>query len=97
MACYGATAAEAERKLKELLELSTCELITLSVSEEKDRHPNLRKESREMYPAYATLLIRRSTAELTGLNDLSGNTYRQETIRVDLWPESEPVNTPLLR
>ncbi|NJL21647.1 MAG: hypothetical protein HC895_13820 [Leptolyngbyaceae cyanobacterium SM1_3_5] len=97
MAVYGATEAEAERKLRELLPLSTGELLTLSVSEEKDRHPNLRKEAREMYPAYATLLIRRSTAELTGTNDLSGNNYRQELRRIELWPDTEPPNSPPLQ
>ncbi|MBD2090375.1 hypothetical protein H6F67_10965 [Microcoleus sp. FACHB-1515] len=97
MAVYGATEAEAERKLRELLELSQGELLTLSVSEEKDRHPNLRKEAREMYPAYATLLIRRSTAEITGTNDLSGNNYAEELRRIELWPDQEPPNTPALQ
>lgn len=97
MAVYGATEAEAERKLRELLTLSSGNLLTLSVSEEKDRHPNLRKEAREMYPAYATLLIRRSTAELTGTNDLSGNNYAEELRRIELWPDTQPENTPALQ
>jgi len=97
MAIYGATAAEAEDKIKELLPLSTGNLLTLSVSEEKDRHINLRKHVVRMYPAYATLLIRRSTAELTGTNDLSGDSYRQETIRIDLWPDEEPDDLPPLQ
>jgi len=90
IAVYGATPAEAEDKLKELLTLSTARLLTMAVSEEKDRHPNLRKEPRRMYPAYATLLIRRSTAEATGTNDLSGNNFRQEHVRIDLWPDTQP-------
>jgi hypothetical protein len=96
MALYAATPTEAEDKIKELLELSTGKLLTLAVSEEKDRHPNLRKEPVRLYPAYATLLIRRSTAELTGTNDLSGQNFKTEHIRLELWPETEPLDTPVL-
>lgn len=96
MAIYGATPAEAEDKLKELLPLSTGKLLTLSVSEEKDRHVNLKKEVTRMYPAYATLLIRRSTAEMTGTNDLSGNNYKEDHIRLELWPDTEPEGIPPL-
>lgn len=96
MAVYGATPMEAEDKVKELLTLSTAKLLTLAVSEEKDRHPNLRKQATKMYPAYATLLIRRSTAELTGSNDLNGNNYKDEHVRIELWPETEPEGTPAL-
>lgn len=97
MAVYGATPNEAEDKLKDLLELSTGKLLTLAISEEKDRHQNLKKQAIRMYPAYATLLIRRSTAELTGTNDLSGNNYTDETIRIELWPEDEPEGLPPLQ
>ena len=97
MAVYGATAQDAEDKLRELLELSTAKMLTLSVSEEKDRHPNLKKPAVRMYPAYATLLIRRSTAEISGTNDLSGNNYTEETIRIDLWVDEEPADLPPLR
>lgn len=97
MALYAATPVEAEDKIREMMELSTGKLLTLSVSEEKDRHPNLRKELTRMYPAYATLLIRRSTAELTGTNDLSGDSYKTDHIRLELWPETEPTDIgPLL-
>lgn len=97
MACYGATAAEAEEKLRELKQLTSAEILTLSVTEEKDRHPGLRKTPTRMYPAYATLLIRRSTAEISGSNDLTGTNYRQERIRIELWTDSEPLNLPPLQ
>lgn len=97
MAVHGATEAEAERKVRELMTLGTAELLTLSVTEEKDRHPGLRKEPTEMYPAYATLLIRRSTADRTGNTDLSGTNFRDDRIRIDLWPTSEPEDLPPLQ
>lgn len=97
MAIYGATEAEAERKLRELKALTPANIITLSVTEEKDRNPNLRKDATEMYPAYATLLIRRPTTDITGRTDLSGNNYSEETIRIDLWPDTQPPNLPPLQ
>ncbi|MGG6293801.1 hypothetical protein ACQ4M4_05195 [Leptolyngbya sp. AN02str] len=90
MAVYGASEGEAERKLRELLFLSTGELITLSVTEEKDRNIALRKDTQRMYPAFATLLVRRPTANLTGNTDLTGQRFEEESIRIDLWPDTEP-------
>lgn len=90
MALYGASPQEAETALRSLLSLSTAEILTLSVTEEKDRHVDLRKEPRQMYPAYATLLVRKGTAERTGTTDLSGQDYKQELRRMDLWLDSEP-------
>lgn len=94
MAVHGANASEAEEKLRELLVLTTGEILTLSVTEERDRHTRLRKESTMMYPAYATLLIRRSTAENIGRTDLSGDNYLEERIRIDLWTDSPPPDLP---
>ncbi len=97
MAVYGASEAEAERKLRELLVLSTGEMITLSVTEEKDRNIALRKDPQRMYPAYAYLLVRRPTSSITGTTDLSGQRFRDEKTRVELWTTVEPPDfTPLL-
>jgi len=90
MAVYGATESEAETKLRELAELSTLDILTMTVSEEKDRHINLRKYSTRMYPAYATLLVRRPTTDDRGVTGRDGQKYSSETIRVDLWPDTEP-------
>ncbi len=95
--CHGATEDEAEDKLRELLTLQDGEILTLSVTEEKDRHINLRKRSTMMYPAYATLVVRRAVSGDSGTTDASGQSYRQEHRRIELWPDSEPDNfEPLL-
>ncbi|NET39354.1 MAG: hypothetical protein F6K19_46540 [Cyanothece sp. SIO1E1] len=49
-----------------------------------------------MFPAYATLLVRRGNADLEGRTDLEGNTYDEELIRIDLWPDEEPIDLPEL-
>ena len=90
MAVYGASAKEAEKKLKELMTLSTAKIITLSTSEEVLRNPKLKKEPVLVYPSYATLLVRRPSVELTGKTDLEGNTWEEEHIRIDLWVDTKP-------
>jgi hypothetical protein len=96
MAVYGATSAEAESKLREAIALSTLDILTINVSEEKDRNPTMRKDPTEVYPAYATLLVRKGNLDPTGRTDLSGNTYGEETVRFELWTDSEPVDMPIL-
>lgn len=96
LAVYGATEAEAESKLREVLVLSELELLTLSVSQEKDRNPTMRKAPTEMYPAYATLLTRRGNTDPDGRTDLSGNTYGEEVHRFELWTETEPEGITVL-
>ncbi len=90
MRVHGATADEAEDKLRELAALSRLNILTISTGEEKQRPNTLKKYSTRMYPAYATLLVRRPTYDQRGISDLSGQTYSQEEIRIDLWPDTEP-------
>lgn len=90
MAVYGATPQEAEDKLRELATLTTLDILTISVSEEKDRAANLKKRPTRMYPAYAMLLVRRPNYDNNGIKDLSGQTYDEDLVRIDLWPDEEP-------
>lgn len=90
MAVYGATAIEAENKLKELKDLTSAEIVSLSVTEEKDRNARLRKDPTVMYPAYGTMLVRRPTTELQSRTNLNGDTYEEEFIKFDLWCDEEP-------
>ena len=92
MSVYGATEQEAEDKLRELHLLCTKPILTISVSREGDRHLNLKKEAVRMYPAYATLVVRRATNETNGIKDLSGQPYTTETTRIELWTNSEPFD-----
>jgi len=97
MAVYGASPEIAEEKLRELLDLSTAEIITLSITEEKDRNPKLRKEATRMYPATGTMLVRRPALDTVGRTDLDGNTWDDEHIRFDLWTDDEPEEFQFVR
>lgn len=90
MAIYAVTQDEAESKLRELAELSSLEILTISTSTEGDRHQNLRKEPIRIFPAYATLTVRKRTDTPNGVVDREGVRYSTETQRIELWPDSEP-------
>lgn len=38
------------------------------------------------------LLVRRPNYDNKGIADLSGQTYDEELVRIDLWPDEEPPN-----
>ncbi|MEL6762954.1 MAG: hypothetical protein AAFO87_04675, partial [Cyanobacteria bacterium J06607_6] len=90
MAVYGATGAEAEDKLKDLLELSTAEIVRLSISQEKDRDIRLKKRVTRMYPFRMKLLIRRFDPDGSSLIDEDGRAYRDINGVVPLWVDEEP-------
>lgn len=90
MAVYGGTAQAAEAKLRELLSLSTANIVTMSITEEKDRHPAVKKFPTQMYPAYATMLVKTPSVSLTGRSDLSGQRFDDDKLRAELWRAEPP-------
>ncbi|MEO0537681.1 MAG: hypothetical protein AAF215_27940 [Cyanobacteria bacterium P01_A01_bin.123] len=90
MAVYGASKQEAENTLIRCLTLSTAEISTLNTSQEVLRHPDLKKHTTQVYPAYATLLVRRDSVDRTGRTFINGDNQTEETIRIELWPDEEP-------
>ena len=97
MAVYGGSKQEAENTLLRCLQLSTTELSTLSVSQEVLRHPDLRKRPIQVFPAYATLLVRRDSVERTGRTFINGDNQETDIIRIQLWPDEEPPDLEPLR
>ena len=90
MAIYGATGVEAEDKLRELLELSTAKIITLSVSQEKDRDVRVKKRVTRMYPYRLKLLVRRFDPDGSSFFDAEGNAYTDINQAIPLWVDEEP-------
>jgi hypothetical protein len=90
MAVYGATAQEAEGKLRDLLKLSSAEIVTMSISEEKERNRRLKKEPTRMYPAFVTTLIRRPTTDPDSGRAIGNQTYTEKNDRYELWRDQPP-------
>jgi hypothetical protein len=90
MAVYGATAQEAEHKLRDLMKLSTTEIVTLSITEEKERNRRLKKEPTRMYPAFVTTLIRRPTNDPDSGRTIGNQTYTEKHDRHQLWKTDPP-------
>lgn len=96
MAVYGASPGEAEQQLRRMLTLSTANILTLSISEEKDRDPKLKKDAVLLYPAFATLMVRRTDLSDPQYVDLEGKGYAEYTQRVEIWRDQElPGSEPL--
>ena len=92
----GSSPVEAEQTLRRFATLQTAEILTLSVTEEKDRHPDLIKRPEQVWPSYGHLLVRRRVSGDSGLTELNGQNYQNDRIRFELWPNEEPEGLPLL-
>jgi hypothetical protein len=96
MAVYGASPSEAESTLRRLLTLSTTEILTLSITEEKDRNAKLKKDVVRVFPAYATLLTRQTDGDDPDYVDLEGKGYANFTKKLEMYHDTEPLDSPAL-
>ena len=90
MAVYGASAQDAEEKLKDLLELSNCEISTMAITQERDRSPRLKKNPTRVYPQAATLLVRRDSVDPDKGRPIGNTVQAERRVRFDLWTQNEP-------
>lgn len=96
MIVHGGSEQEAEERLRALLSLSECELLTLNTSEEKKvgRRANngaLYKESVRVYPAWFSVINQQKVLfEENSIKMLSGNYQRSNTPKIRLYPDAKP-------
>jgi hypothetical protein len=93
MQCYGSTENEALQKIKELLKLSTAEILPNGVRDSGYVDPTTRRRELPylVYPAKAVLVWKKRSPNLDGREDLNGRIWTEERIEFDLWPDREPV------
>lgn len=100
--CHAASAQEAEQRARAFLALSTAEIETINITEEKRDgkralNPGLRKESTRIYPGYVTVINRdRQLASDLGKPTKSGR-YRDRDARIQLWPQERPFDFEEIR
>ncbi|WP_293356290.1 MULTISPECIES: hypothetical protein, partial [unclassified Microcoleus] len=98
MQVYAGTENEGVQKIKELLKLSTAEILPNGIRDSGYVDPTSRRRELPylVYPAKAVLLWRKRSTDLDGREDLAGNIWTEKAIEFDLWPENEPANLPNL-
>jgi hypothetical protein len=96
MVVYGASRSEAKEKLKSLLELSTAKALTIRISDDDLVPIDRKKKATTVYPAYATLIVKKQNQSKLGTSTIEGKKYDTQRIRIDLWPDTEPPNLPHL-
>lgn len=86
MTVYGASSSEAETQLKALAALSDSTIIRITGGRDIQNDPRRKKLPTLVYPAYAKLIL--------GNIDAQGNVIsnNNQTIRIDLWTDTEPEN-----
>jgi len=98
MQCYGSTKNEGLQKIKELLKLSTAELLPNGVRESSYVNPTARRRELPylVYPSKAVLVWKKRASDLDGREDTAGNIWEEQRIEFELWPNDAPANLPQL-
>jgi hypothetical protein len=98
MQCYGSTENEGLQKIKELLKLSTAELLPNGVRDSGYVDPTARRRELPylVYPSKAVLIWKKRSPDLDGREDTAGQLWTEQRIEFDLWPENAPANLPPL-
>jgi hypothetical protein len=98
MQCYASSENEGLQKIKELLKLSTAEILPNGVRDSGYVNPTARRRSLPylVYPSKAVLVWKRRSADLDGREDIAGQLWEEQRLEFDLWPDSEPADMPLL-
>jgi len=93
MQCYASTENEGLQKIKELLKLSTAELLPNGVRDSGYVNPTARRRELPylVYPSKAVLVWKKRSPNLDGREDTAGQLWTEERIEFDLWPNTEPV------
>lgn len=93
MQVYASTDDEGLQKIKELLKLSTAELLPNGVRDSGYVNPTARRRELPylVYPAKAVLVWKKRSPNLDGREDLNGRVWTEERIEFDLWPDREPI------
>jgi len=93
MQVYASTENEGLEKIKELLKLSTAEILPNGVRDSGYVDPTTRRRELPylVYPTKAVLVWKKRSPDLDGREDINGRLWTEERIEFDLWPDREPV------
>lgn len=91
---YGGSENEAEKIAYSCATLSSANVLSCNVSEQKKSgvrlaKPQLQKESCIVYPSFVTIFVYKRDTE--GRTNREGTTLKEESVRLDLWGSQKPV------
>lgn len=92
MTVWGSSEAEAKSTLLTLAQLSASDLVQVSVSHPEIQNIRRKKEATLVYPAYATLLVRKTTIGANDTTLIDGQNKAMARMRVELWKDDPPNN-----
>lgn len=92
MSVWGATESEAKSTLLDLARLSSEDLIQVSVSHPEIQNPSRKKKPTLVYPAYATMLVRKTSSSGTNTTLIDGQNSAMARKRIEIWKDDPPTN-----
>jgi hypothetical protein len=98
MQVYASTENEGLQKIKELLKLSTAELLPNGIRDSGYVYPTTRRRELPylVYPSKAVLVWKKRSPDLDGREDVAGRLWTEQRMEFDLWPDNAPADLPLL-
>jgi len=98
MQCYASTENEGLQKIKELLKLSTAEILPNGVRDSGYVNPTARRRTLPylVYPSKAVLVWKKRSPDDDGREDIAGDRWIEQRIEFDLWLENPPIDLPPL-
>lgn len=96
MQVYGADERSAEKKLKQLLALSTAKALKINGSKEVLVNARNKKPVTKMYPCFASVLVRARSRDAEGRTNLRGEVFDETVIKFDLYTKEAPEGLPPL-
>ncbi len=97
MCLYGSTSPGAVKKLKQILELSASDYVSIEVQEEVERNSKIVKHPTQVFPCSATILVRSDSLWSKGKVDISGKSWKEEPVKFDLWTDKQPFDIGTLK
>lgn len=96
MQVYGANKQAAQKKLEQLLKLSTAKAIKINGSDDILVNARNKKPPTKMYPSFGSVLIRAKSRDNEGRTNLQGQIFDEKLIKFDLYTKEAPEGIPPL-
>lgn len=93
---HGATKKDCEKKLAQVLKLTTAQLLKSNASQEVVGSARNKKKATKMYPSFASVLVRARSQDNEGRTNMRGEVFDEKLIKFELYTEKPPDGLPPL-